>query len=111
MMTFIRKFWLAFLTLALVAPLAPTAAEAQQRGSNRAQTEQDEALAAQKRGDVLPYHEIKKRTEAQIGGKVVGQRLRNTNTGWVYELRVMGGDGKVAFVLVDAASGKILKAR
>ena len=73
--------------------------------------EQDDALKAIRAGEILPYSKIKRMVEAQLKGKVVGQRLRRTGRGWIYELRIRGKDGGVKFAVVDAKSGRVISSR
>ena len=71
--------------------------------------EQDDALEKMKSGEIQPYGKIKSVVESRLGGKLVGERLRQTNNGWVYEVRVRRPDGQVIFAVVDAKTGRILR--
>ncbi len=71
----------------------------------------DDALKAIKRGEILSYDRIRSIAERELGGKMVGERLRRTNRGWVYEVRVRRNDGKVVFAIINAGSGKIVSKR
>lgn len=73
--------------------------------------EHDDAREALKRGDILPYSRIKKIVESQVNGKVVGQKLRRTNRGWQYDLRVRPENGRVMVLVVDARNGSIVSRR
>lgn len=73
--------------------------------------EHENAREALKRGDILPYSQIKKIVERQVGGKVVGQKLRRTNRGWQYDLRVRPDNGRVMVLVVDARTGAIVSRR
>ena len=73
--------------------------------------EHDDAREALKRGDILPYSTIKRIVENQVDGKVVGQKLRRTNRGWQYDLRVRPKDGRVMVLVVDARNGTIVSKR
>lgn len=73
--------------------------------------EHDDAREALKRGDILPYSSIKRIVEDQVDGKVVGQKLRRTNRGWQYDLRVRPQGGRVMVLVVDARNGNILSKR
>jgi len=79
-------------------------------GAAFAQREQDEALKNRKQGDLKPYGQIAREAERQFGGRVVGQKLRQTGSdSWVYELKLLMDDGKVLMVTMDAKTGKVLK--
>lgn len=71
----------------------------------------DDALKAIKRGEILSYDRIKSIAERELDGKMVGERLRRTNQGWVYEVRVRRRDGKVVFAIINAGSGKVMSKR
>lgn len=75
-----------------------------------AHTDQDEALKGRKKGDLIPYGQITRKAEKEFGGRVVGQKLRQTGPGkWVYELKLLKDDGKVMSVVLDAKTGKVLR--
>ncbi|GHF22735.1 hypothetical protein GCM10017044_16370 [Kordiimonas sediminis] len=74
----------------------------------QASDDHNDALAAIKRGEILPYSKIRRIVQKKMGGKIIGERLRRTNRGWVYELRIRGDKGKILFAIVDARTGKIL---
>lgn len=73
--------------------------------------EHDDAREALKRGDILPYSEIKRIVERQVDGKVVGQRLHRTNRGWQYDLRLRPPNGRVMVLVVNAKNGNIISKR
>lgn len=73
--------------------------------------EHDDAREALRRGDILPYSAIKRIVESQVDGKVVGQKLRRTNRGWQYDLRVRPKNGRVMVVVVNAKNGSIVSRR
>jgi len=73
--------------------------------------EHDDVLRAIKRGELMSYAKIKRIAEAKLHGVVVGQKLRRTNRGWQYDLRVRRKDGKVLVAIVDARTGEIVATR
>lgn len=73
--------------------------------------EHDDAREALKRGDIMPYSAIKRIVEGQVDGKVVGQKLRRTNRGWQYDLRVRPQNGRVMVLVVNAKNGEIVSRR
>lgn len=75
------------------------------------QDDHDEALRAIKRGEIRSYSQIKRAVEDRLGGRVVDIKLRRTNRGWQYFLRVSRKDGRVIAAIVDAKSGRILSTR
>ncbi len=75
-----------------------------------AHQDQDEALKGRKKGDLIPYGQIARKAERQFGGRVVGQKLRQTGADqWIYELKILKDDGKVLTVVMDAKNGKVLR--
>ncbi|SDE53149.1 MULTISPECIES: PepSY domain-containing protein [Kordiimonas] len=73
--------------------------------------EHDDVLQAIKRGELMTYAKIKRIAEAKLQGVVVGQKLRRTNRGWQYDLRIRRKDGKVMVAIVDARTGEIVATR
>lgn len=88
-----------------VAALEPVGKPAQEQP----QQEQKEARAALKSGAIIPYAKLKKAIEQKTGGRIIGQRLRKTGAGWVYELRLRMKKGKIQYIRVDGATGTITK--
>lgn len=77
-----------------------------------AQQDQNDALKARKRGNLIPYGQISRRAERQFKGRVVGQRVRQySQDRWVYELRILRQDGQVISVVIDAHTGEVLGTR
>lgn len=82
-------------------------------GAANAQTarnsdEHDDAQKAVRRGEIKSYAEIRRMVENRLGGRVVDLKLRRTNRGWQYFLRVSKENGRVVATVVDARTGKIL---
>lgn len=73
--------------------------------------EHDDVLRAIKRGELMSYAKIKRIAEAKLDGVVVGQKLRRTNRGWQYDLRVRRKDGKVLVAIMNARTGEIVATR
>jgi uncharacterized membrane protein YkoI len=76
-----------------------------------ARDEHDDALQAIKRGEIMSYSQIKRSVESRLGGRVVNLRLRRTNNGWRYYLRLSRKDGRVVAATVNAKNGRILNTR
>lgn len=89
--------------VALMAMASPVVAHAAD--------DQNAALKALKRGEILPYAKIKRKVEQSVGGQIVGSNLRRTNRGWQYDLRLRRKNGKVVVAIVDAKTGRILVTR
>ena len=80
-----------------------------QEVEEQTQHEQRAARAAVKAGDVMPYAKLKKKIEKETGGRIIGQRLRKTGHGWLYELRLRMKKGHIRYVMVEGATGKIIR--
>lgn len=76
--------------------------------SARNSDEHDDAQKAVQRGEIKSYAEIRRIVENKLGGRVVDLKLRRTNRGWQYFLRVSRNDGRVVATVVDARTGKII---
>jgi uncharacterized membrane protein YkoI len=73
--------------------------------------EHDDVLRAIKRGELMSYAKIKRIAESKLNGVVVGQKLRRTNRGWQYDLRIRRSNGHVLVAIVDAKTGEIVATR
>jgi hypothetical protein len=68
--------------------------------------------AATARGELLAYAKLAKRVNAKIPGEVVRVQLFRRNSSiWVYEIAVLGVDGRYTFAVVDAATGDVIRKR
>lgn len=105
-----KKIYGIFLVLALLKGVVHPLEFAHARTSIY-MDEHDDAREALKNGDILPYSTIKNIVERQVDGKVVGQKLRRTNRGWQYDLRVRPQNGRVMVLVVDARTGSIVSRR
>lgn len=74
----------------------------------RSSDEHDDAQKAVQRGEIKSYAEIRRMVENRLGGRVVDLKLRRTNRGWQYFLRVSRENGRVVAAVVDGRTGKIL---
>lgn len=85
--------------------IAVGAAQAKDKRKNR---DQDTALEASKKGEIIAYKRVRQTVRDLKLGKLVGQRLRRTNQGWIYELRLRQAAGRVVFVRMNAKTGEVL---
>lgn len=102
----ITRILLAAAAFCIFQPVGNYAAEARIL-QNR--DEHDEALQAIKRGEIMSYSQIKRSVENRLGARVVNLRLRRTNNGWRYYLRLSRKDGRVVAATVDAKNGRIIR--
>lgn len=68
----------------------------------------DRARLAVERGKARPLAEILAKVRPDLGGDVAGVAFRRESGRWVYAFRVIGPDGRVSEVDVDAATAAIL---
>ena len=98
------KLGILTLTIALLLAASPIGASIVQ--------DQDRAYKATKAAGLLPYARIRNIAEKRIGGKIISQKLVRTNMeNWIYQLRIRKNDGRVAFAVINAKSGKILSVK
>ena len=72
----------------------------------------DRAYKATRAAGLLPYARIRKIVERNVGGKIISQKLVRTNTdNWVYQLRLRRSNGRIAFAVVNAKTGKIIRVK
>lgn len=69
----------------------------------------DLAREAVRSGEALPLSEILSRIRPQLAGELVHVELEREDGRLVYEFRIIGGDGRLRKLHVDAASGRILE--
>lgn len=71
----------------------------------------DEARRALERGEVKPLAEILQIVQPALGGEVISVDLERKHGAWVYEFRVIGGDGRRREVYVDGLSGAVKRVK
>lgn len=104
----LHKILAGVLSLLAGMSLTAVASNAVEAQSARNSDEHDDAQKAVRRGEIKSYSEIRRIVENKLGGKVVDLKLRRTNRGWQYFLRVSRNDGRVVATVVDGRTGKIL---
>ncbi len=76
------------------------------------QTNQDCARRAVRSGTILPLGSILASVRARVRGRLVGVRLNGCRGGpWVYRIRMLTDQGRVAVIRADARTGQILGVR
>lgn len=71
--------------------------------------DQDRAREALERGEALPLTDILARVRPGLGGEIVGVSFEREDGRWIYEFKVVGPDGRLKEVYVDAATALVLK--
>lgn len=82
-----------------------------QDSASRDDDEQRAALEASRAGEILSYKKVRRIAEKQLKAKVIGERLRRTNNGWVYEFRARSKKGRIIHAIYSAKDGKLIARR
>lgn len=77
-------------------------------GSAADDDDHDRARALREDDRVLPLAEILERIAEKVPGRLLEAEFEEEHGRYVYELEILGPDGAVHEVLVDAASGVLL---
>lgn len=93
------RFWLLFLVAVLQA--SPAAAD----------SDHDRARRAVEAGRILPLKDILARVQQASAGQVIEAELEEKGDVFVYEIKILTGDGRVMKLLYDARTGDLLKAQ
>ncbi|MCR9122881.1 MAG: PepSY domain-containing protein [Phyllobacteriaceae bacterium] len=72
--------------------------------------DQDRALEAVRRGEILPLADILAVVDARFGGRVIEIELDADDGVYVYEMELVSAQGRLYEVYVDAKSGRIIEA-
>lgn len=71
----------------------------------------DEVRRAVEAGDIKSLADILNTVRAQLPGEVAGVEVERKNGIWLYEFRVVGANGRLFDVYVDARSGTIVRTK
>jgi uncharacterized membrane protein YkoI len=67
----------------------------------------DQARRAVESGEIRPLAEILNTVRGKLPGEVVGVKLEHEGSGWIYELRVVDGKGRLFEIYVNARTGEV----
>ncbi len=70
--------------------------------------DEDRALHALQKGEILPLDRVIARLHDTIPGEISGLELENENGIWIYEFKVISPDGRMVEVRVNAKTGQFL---
>ena len=90
--------------LASCALCAGPALQAQEHGHD----DYDLARQALEQGKVLPLRTVLDQIEREYGGQVVKVEFERDDGRFVYDIRLLQKDGRVAKLTVDASDGRVL---
>lgn len=91
--------------LALCLATLPAAAVQARDGDH------DRALRAVQAGEVLPLPQVLERVGRTHPGQVMEVELEREDGRWVYEIRVLQADGRLARLELDARTGELLRVK
>lgn len=89
------------LAMALAATMPPAAAR------DRDEHRRDEVRRAVEAGEIRSLADILDGVRTKLPGEVAGVEVERKDGRWLYEFRVIDGQGRVFEVYVDARSGNI----
>lgn len=68
----------------------------------------DRVRALVERGEILALEEILKRNEASLGGRIIEIELERKKDRYLYEIKVLGADGRKRKFKIDARTGAVV---
>ncbi|WP_374675134.1 PepSY domain-containing protein [Ideonella sp.] len=71
----------------------------------------EHAREAVRAGEILPLPALLERLQRQHPGQVLELELEREGGRWVYEVKLLGGDGQVTRLHVDARTAEVLPPR
>lgn len=93
---------------ACIAGLGLTTGGAGAAPAKKPDSDQEAALAALKRGEVMPLTKILAIAAVKVPGDVIRVKLERKPRGLVYELKILAKSGRVLEVHLDAKTGTLL---
>jgi uncharacterized membrane protein YkoI len=95
------------LAICLLSALAVSAAGARADDGH----DHDVARQAVERGEIKPLAEILQMVRDKLPGEIAGVKIERKGGRLMYELRIVGAQGRLLEVYVDAATGEIGRTR
>lgn len=74
-------------------------------------SEQEQAREAVQSGQARPLKDILRQVRGEVDGRVLDARLDDVGGRWIYRVKVLGRDGRVQILGIDALSGQVLEVR
>ncbi len=100
----------SLLTAFMLALLAsPYAASGHEQSEHRAMTDEEKALGALERGEVLPLAQVMADLRDRIDGEISGIELEKENGVWVYEFKMISPRGQMMEIHMDAKTGLLIE--
>lgn len=74
-------------------------------------SDQDRARRAVEAGEIRPLRDILAAAQTAYGGQFIEAELEHRGERWIYEIKLITGDGHLAKLHYDARDGTLLDAR
>lgn len=105
-----KRFWIVPF-LAVCTAVLPVLADDDDYGERRRGGDHEIARGALERGEIVPLDDVLAEVRKTIAGQIVRIKLERKHGRWLYELRVLGPDGSIMEVYVDARTKAIVKVK
>lgn len=97
----------ALLAMLLATAMLVAAATRPAAARDKDDVRRDEVRRAVEAGEIRSLADILDTVRGKLPGDVVGVEIERKNGSWLYELRVVGSQGGIFEVYIDARNGKI----
>lgn len=71
----------------------------------------DAARRAVEAGEIRPLTDILGDVRGKLPGEIVGVKIEQKDSRWLYEFRIVDGKGRLLEVYVDARTGEIVRTK
>ena len=106
-----RRLLALMLTVTMLALFAGCSGVAMAFGHDKddphEMTDEDKALNARERGEVLPLEQVMAKLEGRFSGEISGIELEKEDGIWVYEFKVISPQGLMMELHIDAKTGTL----
>jgi uncharacterized membrane protein YkoI len=103
----------AAVTMALLlgSHRAPAFAHEREERAAREDHDQEKALGARERGEILPLNKVMAAANIGLLGEIAKIELEKEGGVWIYEFKIITPKGRMVKVSVDAKTGKLIEKR
>lgn len=91
--------------------LAGAAASGAVHANEHGDDDHEQARQALEHGQVMPLRAVLDKVEREYGGQVLKVEFERDDGRFIYEIRILQTDGRVAKLEVDAVNGQVLQIR
>ena len=113
-MRILMRAWLVALTMAhLAAATVADEAEVDHDPASRMlrgdEADHERARRALEAGEIVPLDQILQQVQAHYDGTVIEIELARQDGRWVYEVELLGADGRLLTLWIDASDARLLR--